>query len=261
VPGGRTNRVYRIDVRTGETIGPTGVRNFSAGRYYNRVALGTDPHALEEAFGRFESLMSAALDKVEASDALPSSDELGHIVGAMVVQSIRTPLHEHLALDSIRELREQSRSGISDTGDDAEATLAWAHRMSFINPTREALAARPWTLMVAPEQGPHLICPDPPPYLLYRDELAVGSISSPDAARSDVVIVLPVTRRHMLVSNMRLSTGLAVMDAEEVAFYNMMAFYWAREYVYSDTANPKMADWGMVIADRSGIHVPRRNPG
>ena len=255
-PDGRPNQVYRIDVRTGATVGPTAARNFSAKRHYNRVNLLSKPDTLENLFQVLEGPMARAIAHIERTDSMPDSVRLNHVAAAMALQALRTPLHERHAIDEIAEVRRQHPEDVPEQDSEQEAALAWARRLARFDPTRLALGKKPWTLLVAPTDGPYFVCPDPPPYLGLLDEDALGSVASSDVDKQEVLIVFPLTRRHLLASSPRFEKGLITLNQRGVAYYNMLAFNWAREFVYSPVPKPHVEQSGVFVLDREGVHFP-----
>ena len=104
--------------------------------------------------------------------------------------------------------------------------------VGLLDPAAFLMAARKWTVVRAPHDGPGFICSDCPISLCWNDPEDKGPLA-PAFGMPDTSVMFPVNRSLALLGLFEASVPTSDVDVAGVGLFNMWTAFSARRFVYS----------------------------
>jgi hypothetical protein len=247
--GTEDGELHVIDVERKATWRSTPRNSAKEGDFYSLDDPATpDATAIEKSLARLEGMMAPVVQSIR-EDQLPNSpQEFEALMGFVAFMTVRTPsVRDFVNAITVEKIKEVMRdrmstdqgladfcapAGVSETAEQEKLrdfansddyTLSVGNTW-FVSRMWEAaihltpaLLSRRWTIMTAETDESVLICSDSPVTILARD---AAELRPPPGAWRPTTVLLPLDRRHVLVSDVRGPTRKVTLTAYDITRVN-----------------------------------------
>lgn len=232
-----------------------------------------DPQTVESFFARVEDRGSDAIRHIVDHGELPEGEDYAKLVEFLAITAVRVPgvlnsvdhaaeqMLKHVAWEmtaseqrwrdtitvleadgkkakgiSYEQMRDFVRSGAYtiDLNQNSRMQLL----ISGLKTAADALAARRWIVIRAPNKGPEFICSDRPLSYCWSQPNGNGWIP-PGLGCPDTVVMFPVNKSMALVGQFDPPQRRTVVTAKGVGIINMWTALFASRFIYS--GGPELA--------------------
>jgi hypothetical protein len=259
-------QVWEVESGRSFKTRPEGV---GAERDFNRIEIdGIDPNQIEKAFSGFERELDGALDRIIAARSLENADDRNLLMNLITALVLRNPkfrdnfgnFHDEITkrmlglMIASEERWESQRQQMAAAGHDVSEMLSYAEMKEFYDrgefkmlPTNTFMthleltnfnemlpyvAARKWTMLVAPDDGNPFIASDHPARLTWSEPQA-SSLYGPGLGMPNTAIYFPLSKEIALLGTFEGQERVYRADAIQVAEINGEQVATAKAQIYT----------------------------
>ncbi|MBO6805733.1 DUF4238 domain-containing protein [Thalassospira sp.] len=267
-------QVFTVDFVRGRAFRPW-IGNVAAKRDFNRVDLpGVDPNALEKAYGKFETPLAEALERISASRSFKTEDDFIYVLNLMALLATRHPDFRAKMQDYYDALYTLKAEVLTATRARFEQTLSRAvengfvkqksapityeqvrdfvrerkfrvsvdqdtlirHEVDVMDPVLRTMAQRSWMLLIAPEEAGSFITSDNPVCLISTNSRQEGAVLL-GHAMAQTAVLFPLSRSLALYGTYDGDSGSTLIDRNSVRRLNGIIMTEAYSQVYAPDSN------------------------
>ena len=278
--GKRGSQFFVVEPEGGRAF-KTSPNNVGVQRDFNRVDIdGVSPDVIERALAPFEQQAVSAIDDVLKTETFPVFDSYQLILNLLCLFAVRNPHFRgsfnqarERVVGTVAELLVSDRKiweqhvGRLENGSEMSAMVSFEQMKKFVQDKQyqvefatdgnlaaefeifdqllPLLGARDWSLFVAPEGGPELICSDHPVILRWKD----GHQGPIGFALRHTEVFFPLGRRAGLYGVFEdPQPQVVTMQPRHVAAMNDLSIRNAQRHIYSAQRSFQVLHEGEVVS-------------
>lgn len=235
--------------------------------FYRTAIEGEDPFLVEKALAEIEGQVAPIIREIQRTLKLPDAEALQELLYFVALLATRVPsLRESLSkffdqlsrttLDlasATPERFEHQKALLHSKGYDVDG-LEWQDVRASLEPgagcfgvdqtwligqalqaaetIMKCLIPRHWGLMIASHEMPDFVCSDNPVSLAAGFRLS-PPMTSPGFGLAETAVLVPLTRRIVLVGRFEETPPLLPVSKQQVARMNSLTIMYARQWVFS----------------------------
>lgn len=276
--GGKNSPLWVCDLNTGKTFS-TVPGNVAKIRDFNAIE-GMAPDELERQLAKFETEANKALDKIESDRSLQDQQAWIDVINLAAMFNVRNPemrenmrqfqeqvarkimdlvLHSKERWESQRERMARAKGEPVDTSVTYEEAKEFhergeytvevsnathiGHELKMLNVVIRAMAARKWSLFIAPKGSGGFITSDNP-VMLFHDDGTPNILARPVGhGVKGTTLLFPVTRDLLAVGEFEKGGALLEIEPEHVAHFNGHIVHRAHQRIFAADDRFKFEDW------------------